>query len=389
MRRIALKSVLLAACIATLISCGSRSSSQVGTEYSVLVVQPSDLNLSTNYSATIQGRQEIAVYPEVSGKITSVNINEGDKVSKGQILFVIDQVPYQAAYNSALANDEAAKVSVASAQLDYDSNLKLYENDVISAFELEQSLNSLSSAKASKAQTEAALVTAANNLSYTEVKSPVDGVAGTIPYRVGALVSSATSLTTVADNSLMYVYFSIGEAAALKLAKEYGSIDAAIEKMPDVYLKLSDGSVYSESGRVKSISGVINPSTGAVQVRAEFTNPDRILMSGANGTLMFPDLYRNEIIIPQEATFQLQDKYFVYKIIDGATKSSEITVNPKNDGATYIVTSGLEAGEKIIAEGAGLLRSGVPVIERLVNLDGTPATETPAAGDEETESTEE
>ncbi|MCD8313779.1 MAG: efflux RND transporter periplasmic adaptor subunit [Bacteroidales bacterium] len=335
-------------------------------------MKTSDLNLSTNYSATIQGQQEIAVNPEVSGKITSVNIKEGDKVHKGQILFVIDQVPYQAAYNSALANVEAAKVSVASAQLDYDSNVTLYENNVISNFELTQSLNSLSSAKAALAQAEASLVTAENNLSYTEVKSPVDGVAGTIPYRVGALVSSANTLTTVADNSLMYVYFSIGENAALSLAKEYGSMDAAIKEMPDVYLKLSDGSLYSESGRVASVSGVINASTGAVQVRAEFTNPNKLLMSGANGTIMFPDLYRDEIIIPQEATYQLQDKFFVYKVIDGVTQSSEITVNPKNDGATYIVTSGLEVGDKIVAEGAGLLRSGVPVIERLVNLDGTP-----------------
>ncbi len=382
MRRFVFKFGVLALATATLISCGGGSVSQSGTQYSVLTVSPSDLNLATTYSATIQGQQEIAVNPEVSGKITSVKIKEGDKVKKGQILFVIDQVPYQAAYNSAVANVEAAKVSVASAQLDYDSNVTLYENNVISNFELTQSLNALSSAKAALAQSEASLVTAKNNLSYTEVKSPVDGVAGTIPYRVGALVSSANTLTTVADNSLMYVYFSIGENAALNLAQEYGSVTAAIEKMPDIYLKLSNGSLYSESGRVASISGVINASTGAVQVRAEFANPDRLLMSGANGTVLFPDLYRNQIIIPQEATYQLQDKFFVYKVIDGVTKSSEITVNPKNDGATYIVTSGLEEGDKIIAEGAGLLRSGIPVIERPVNLDGTPVTGSAEATEE-------
>ncbi len=357
---------VLALAIAALWSCGNRSAVGGGTEYPVMTVSLSGINLSNNYSATIQGRQDISVYPEVSGKITSVNITEGQTVRKGQVLFVIDQVPYKAALNSAKANLEAAKVAVASAQLTYDSDVQLYEKNVISSFELEQSLNSLASAKAALAQNEAAVVTAENNLSYTEVKSPVDGVAGTIPYRVGALVSanSASPLTTVSDNSVMYVYFSLNETAALDLAMNYGSLEKAIERMPDVYLKLSNGARYEHSGRVASISGVINPSTGSVQARAEFPNPDKILMSGANGTVMFPDIYNDVIIIPQEATTQLQDQYFVYRVIDGKTQSTHIEVNPKNDGKTYIVTSGLEVGEKIVSEGAGLLRSGLSVIEK-------------------------
>ncbi|MCD8208608.1 MAG: efflux RND transporter periplasmic adaptor subunit [Bacteroidales bacterium] len=366
MRRLFLRFSVLALAITAVCSCGNRSAVGAGTEYPVMTVSLSGINMSNNYSATIQGRQDISVYPEVSGKITSVNINEGEKVRKGQVLFVIDQVPYKAALNSAQANLEAAKVAVASAQLTYDSDMKLYENNVISAYELEQSANSLATAKASLVQMEAALVTAENNLSYTEVKSPVDGVAGTIPYRVGALVSanSASPLTTVSDNSVMYVYFSLNESAALDLALTYGSVENAIKRMPDVYLKLSNGSRYEHPGRVASISGVINQSTGSVQARAEFPNPDKILMSGANGTIMFPDLYRDVILIPQEATNQLQDQYFVYKVVDGETQITHIEVNPKNDGKIFIVTDGLEVGDKIISEGAGLLRSGLKVIEK-------------------------
>lgn len=278
---------------------------------------------------------------------------------------MIDQVPYIASYNSAKANLEAAQAALETAQLNYDSDLKLYEKNVVSANELQQSLNSLNSAKASVAQTEAQLVSAKNNLSYTEVKSPVDGVAGTIPYRVGALVSSSTQLTSVSDNSVMYVYFSLSENEALDLALEYGSMDKAIENMPDVSLKLNNGAIYEHTGRVASVSGVISQTTGTIQVRAEFPNPDKILMSGANGTVVFPDEYKDAIVIPQEATFTLQDKIFVYKIVDGVTASQEITVVSKSDGVNYVVTGGLEVGDKIIAKGAGLLRAGVPIVEKV------------------------
>ncbi len=332
-----------------------------------MTAEKSDVTLQTTYSATIEGRQDISIYPQVSGTITSVKITEGQKVKKGQVLFVIDQVPYQASYDAALANYNAAKVSLESAQLTYDSDVKLHEKNVISDYELQQSLNSLNSAKASLAQMEAQLVSAKNNLSYTEVKSPADGVAGTIPYRVGALVGSSitTPLTTVSDNSVVYVYFSINENAALNLAQEYGSFEKAIEQMPDVQLKLNNGTIYEHTGRIASISGVVNTSTGAVQVRAEFDNPDRILMSGANGTVILPDEYKDVIVIPQAATTQLQDKYFVYKVVDGVTQSTEIQIVSKNDGQNYIVTGGLEVGDKFVSSGAGLLRSGVPVVEKV------------------------
>lgn len=350
--------------VAMLLSaCGGATESGEAVEYPILSVSTSNETLDKSYSATIRGRQDIDIYPQISGKITSVRVKEGEVVRKGQTLFVIDRVPYEAALRVAEANLAAAKVGVESAELEYNSTKELFENDVVSSYELQQSLNSLHSAQATLAQMEAQQIDAANNLSYTEVTSPSNGVVGTIPYREGALVSAsmATPLTTVSDNSEMYVYFSMDENSLLDMLQQYGSVEKALAQMPDVQLQLSNGSIYNHTGRVESISGVISQTTGTVSLRAIFANPDRLLHSGANGSILFPEHYDNVITIPQESTFELQDKVLVYKVVDGVTRSTQITVSPISDGRKYIVTGGLEVGDQIIAAGAGLLKDGMPV----------------------------
>lgn len=350
--------------VAMLLSaCGGATESGEAVEYPILSVSTSNETLDKSYSATIRGRQDIDIYPQISGKITSVRVKEGEVVRKGQTLFVIDRVPYEAALRVAEANLAAAKVGVESAELEYNSTKELFENDVVSSYELQQSLNSLHSTQATLAQMEAQQIDAANNLSYTEVTSPSNGVVGTIPYREGALVSAsmATPLTTVSDNSEMYVYFSMDENSLLDMLQQYGSVEKALARMPDVQLQLSNGSIYNHTGRVESISGVISQTTGTVSLRAIFANPDRLLHSGANGSILFPEHYDNVITIPQESTFELQDKVLVYKVVDGVTRSTQITVSPINDGRKYIVTGGLEVGDQIIAAGAGLLKDGMPV----------------------------
>lgn len=350
--------------VAMLLSaCGGTTESSEAVEYPILSVSTSNETLAKSYSATIRGRQDIDIYPQISGKITSVRVKEGEVVRKGQTLFVIDRVPYEAALRVAEANLAAAKVGVESAELEYNSTKELFENDVVSSYELQQSLNSLHSTQATLAQMEAQQIDAANNLSYTEVTSPSNGVVGTIPYREGALVSAsmATPLTTVSDNSEMYVYFSMDENSLLDMLQQYGSVEKALAQMPDVQLQLSNGSIYNHTGRVESISGVISQTTGTVSLRAIFANPDRLLHSGANGSILFPEHYDNVITIPQESTFELQDKVLVYKVVDGVTRSTQITVSPINDGRKYIVTGGLEVGDQIIAAGAGLLKEGMPV----------------------------
>ena len=241
----------LAVCLpGFVVSCGKKQSgAQAGAEtaagaYKTMTVERSDKEFTRTYSATIRGRQDVSVMPQVSGTLTKVLVNEGEAVRRGQTLFVIDQVPYQAALNQARAAVGTAEASLATARLTYESKQTLYDQKVISDYELQTAKNALKTAEAAVAQARAAEVNARNNLSYTTVKSPADGVVGTLPYRPGSLVgpSMQTPLTTVSDNSQMYVYFSINENELLALGREYGSTAEALKKFPPVRLILSDGS---------------------------------------------------------------------------------------------------------------------------------------------------
>ena len=354
------------ACFMAAVSCGQAPTAMGPAEYAVMTIATTDREIPTNYSATIRGRQDIAIYPQVSGTIFELCVNEGQTVSKGQPLFIIDQVPYKAALQTAEANVAAAKAGVATAQLTYDSKKELYAKNVVSQYDLLTAENTLLTAKAQLAQAEAQRVNAANNLSYTVVKAPANGVVGTLPYRVGALVSASIPqpLTTVSDNSDVYVYFSMTENQLLNLTRQYGSIANTLKNMPDVQLVLNDGSVYDRTGRIESISGVIDTSTGSVQLRAVFPNADGLLHSGGAGSVIVPNIHKDCVVVPQVATFELQNKVYVYKVEDGKAASSMIDVEKINNGREYIVKSGLTPGDVIVAEGVGLLREGTPIVAK-------------------------
>ena len=354
------------ACFMAAVSCGQAPTAMGPAEYAVMTIATTDREIPINYSATIRGRQDIAIYPQVSGTIFELCVNEGQTVSKGQPLFIIDQVPYKAALQTAEANVAAAKAGVATAQLTYDSKKELYAKNVVSQYDLLTAENTLLTAKAQLAQAEAQRVNAANNLSYTVVKAPANGVVGTLPYRVGALVSASIPqpLTTVSDNSDVYVYFSMTENQLLNLTRQYGSIANTLKNMPDVQLVLNDGSVYDRTGRIESISGVIDTSTGSVQLRAVFPNADGLLHSGGAGSVIVPNIHKDCVVVPQVATFELQNKVYVYKVEDGKAASSMIDVEKINNGREYIVKSGLTPGDVIVAEGVGLLREGTPIVAK-------------------------
>ena len=363
MKQTFVKAAVLACCMAA-VGCKQAPMTMGPGEYAVMTIATTDREIPSNYSATIRGRQDIAIYPQVSGTISQLCVNEGQKVAKGQTLFIIDQVPYKAALQTAEANVEAAKAGVATAQLTYDSKKELFARNVVSQFDLSTANNNLLTAKAQLAQAEAQRVNAANNLSYTVVTSPSDGIAGTLPYKVGALVGPSTPqpLTTVSDNSEMYVYFSMTENQLLALTRQYGSIAETLKSMPGVQLQLSDGSTYDQTGRVESISGVIDTSTGSVQLRAVFPNADGLLHSGGAGSVIVPNIHKDCVVVPQVATFELQNKVYVYKVEDGKATSSMIDVEKINNGREYIVKSGLTPGDVIVAEGVGLLREGTPIV---------------------------
>ncbi len=351
--------------VAILASCGkSKSSSSLTATFKTMKVEKSDLTLQTKYTAAIRGRQDVEVYPQVSGTLQKLCVTEGQKVKKGQTLFVIDQVPYIAALNTATAALEAAQAQLSTAELNYNSNKTLREENVISDFDLQTSYNALLNAKAGVAQAEAQVVNAKNSLSYTEVECPSDGVVGTLPYRQGALVSPSMpqALTTVSDNSQMYVYFSMTESQLLTMVRDRGSLDEAVERMPAISLTLVDGTTYNQEGKVESVSGVVDLSTGSVQLRSVFDNPQGLLHSGSTGNVIIPVDYKDQIVIPTTATVQTQDKYRVYVVDDeGIATERIITVSPLSPADKYIVLSGLTVGEEIVSEGAGMVSEGQQV----------------------------
>ena len=344
-------------------ACGNQQAEQAETEYKTLVVSSSDRTLNTEYTAKLRGRQYVEIRPQVSGLITEIRINEGDAVRKGQILFVIDQVPYKAALETAIANVKSAEAQLATAKLTAESKEQLYKENIVSDFDLQSARNSLAAAEAAYAQARAQETNARNDLSYTEVKSPVDGVASMIQYRVGALVNSSitTPLVTVADTEQMHAYISLSEIEIIDLIQQYGSIEAAIDQMPGVSLKMINGATYPHTGRIDAISGTVEESTGKLSLRATFTNPEGLLHNGGSGQVMIPYTRKGCIVIPKTATYELQNRIFVYKIGDGKTHSTPITVYKLDNGTEYIVESGLSEGDEIIAEGAGLLRDGIEV----------------------------
>ena len=359
---------LLFICAMIAASCqeGPKSTPKEDNFYETVTIALSERTLSTGYSATISGVQTVEIRPQVSGMITDILIEEGESVRKDQVLFVIDQTPYKAAYEIAAANVKSAEAALSTAQLILESNQGLFEQDVISEFDLMTAQNNLIEAEAKLALYKAQEVNASNNLSYTEVRSPVNGVASMIPYRVGALVGSSITqpLVTVSDDSRVYAYFSMAENQMLDMVKEYGSLNNAIRQMPEVELIMSNGDIYEHRGKINAISGTISESTGSVSIRAVFNNRNHLLRNGGSGTIIIPSTYKDCIVIPQAATYELQDRIFVYKVVDGKASATEIQIAPQNNGKEYIVVSGLEVGDVIVAEGAGPIKEGTVIKSR-------------------------
>lgn len=355
--------LLLVWCLLTFAACKAEPPRPETGSYKTTTVKQEHRTLGSSYSATIRGRQDIEIYPQVNGTLTQLLVREGQRVCKGQALFIIDQVPYIAALNTAKANVKTAKASLATAILTQQSQQELFKQEVVSEFDVQTAENERLRAEAALEQAEAQMTNAKNNLSYTVIKSPADGVIGTLPYRQGTLVGSAMPqpLTVVSDNSSIYVYFSMNETQLLSMVRRYGTPEDAIRQMPDIKLTLSDGSDYEIKGRIESISGVVDPTTGSVSLRAVFPNSDHLLFSGSSGNVVIPVSYPDCIVVPQEATFRIQDRILVYKVVDGKAQSTAIKVSPVSNGREYIVLDGLKPGEEIVAAGAGLIREGTTI----------------------------
>ena len=351
---------------------------QQAPEIQVQTIVPGTSELAYSFPAIIKGKTDIDIRPQVSGFITKVCVDEGQRVHKGQVLFQLDPVTFQAAVQQAREQVNSAQSAILAAQAAYKSaaavesnSHMLYDKNIISKSQWDGTVDQLDMAKASLAQAKAglasakaALATAEKNMSYTTVTAPSDGVVGTINMREGALASPSATLTTVSDNDKVYAYFSLTEKDLLDLT-DHGNqtLDQALQTMPAVQLRLANGQMYPVSGRVATVSGVIDNATGAASVRALFDNTNGMLRSGSTGAVVMPHNTQNAIIIPQKSTFEQQDRRFVFTVNDSnKTVATPIQVLDIDDGKTFVVTDGLKAGDRIVIEGVGTtVRDGMPI----------------------------
>lgn len=347
----------------SLVSCGKKSGGSLAdlqdNEFAVCTVGESSADMQTTYPATIKGIQDVEVHPKLSGYITNVYVHEGQHVRAGQVMFIIDSETYRAAVSQAQAALNTAIAQANTTKLTYLNNKKLFAQHIIGQYELETALNSYKTAEAQVAQARASLASARETLAWCTVTAPASGAVGSLPFKKGALVSAQSTLTTVSDVSTVEVFFSMSEADILGMSKTSGSVAGVIHEMPTVKLQMADGTVYNQPGRVVKMSGVIDATTGAYTLIAHFPNPQGLLKSGGAGQIIVPHVSNNIISIPQEATSQVQDKYFVYKVDkNNKVRYSEITVNPQNDGQNYVVTSGLNVGDRYVSKGISKLTDG-------------------------------
>ncbi len=354
---------------ALLSSCGKKDESAQqaqAPQLQVLTVEQGDATLYKSLPATLKGKTDVDIRPQVSGNITAVHVEEGQHVRKGQVLFTLDQVPYQAAVDQALSAVNSAKTAVATSEINVSNQKALYERNIIPQTQYQVAENQLAQAKAQLAQAQAALTSARNQLSYTVVKAPSDGVVGAIPYRVGALASPSmmTPLTTVSDNSEVYAYIALNQNDLLGMTDGgTRSLESAVKDIPNLKLVLSNGTEYPLEGRIESVSGLVDNATGAASVRVLFPNPSGMLRSGYTGQVLIPVQATNSILIPQKSTYEMQDMRYVFTLNDSnITVPTRIEVMELNDGKSFVVTEGLKPGDRIVTEGIGTtVRAGMPV----------------------------
>lgn len=375
-----------------LTACGGGGQQQMGTtavQVETKTISLETVELNESYPVTIKGKKDIEIRPQITGTITEVCVDEGQAVSTGQVLFKIDQVQVEAQVRSAEAAVISAESTVATAQLTADNKKSLFEKNIISDYEYQTAVLDLQSAKAALNQANQSLINAKKDLSYSRVTAPCNGYVGSIPNREGSLASpsSATALTTVSDISEVYAYFSLNEKQILSLTGNGAqTLAQAIAAMPDVSLQLADGSIYGLTGRVSTVSGVLDESTGSATVRALFKNTNSMLRSGSTGTILIPLPAQDVIVIPQKATYEVQELVYVYVInAEGVAESRNITVKATNDGQDYIVYDGLSVGEVIVTEGVGTsVKAGTAVQPK----DATPAEADTTEQDQATETAE-
>lgn len=345
------------------LSCSNKNDNyqqETKQSFQTIVVSNQSAQLEQYYPVVIKGQEDIEIRPRVDGFIDAIHIDEGSIVKKGQSLFKINSPASEQALKSAKASLKSNKARLNTALTNVNRLRPLAEQGIISKVQLQTAEDSYETAQAELAQAQAEVENAEAALSWTNVVSPVDGIAGTISFRKGSLVSSSDILTTVANTGNVYAYFSLNEKEVMRLlnATKGESKNEKIKNFHEVTLTLADGVIYPEKGKIETISGIIDGTTGSVNFRAEFPNKEGKLHSGASGKISIPEQLENIILIPQKSAFSQQNKLQVYKVSGDSVVQTIISATELPDGKNYAVTSGLSVGDRIVSEGIATLRHG-------------------------------
>jgi len=340
-------------------------------EYAVTTVNPVTVTIHQDFPATIEGQQVIEIRPMISGYLQDIFVNEGDHVKKGQLLFKIRNPMYEQQVITARASINRAEADVNTADMEIEKIRPLVDKQIVSDYRLKSAELGLGSRKAMLEQSKAELANAEANLAYTSIRSPMDGIIGTFPYKQGALVSSNSqqALTTLSNIDTVFAYFSWNEKQLLDfLSGSPGeSLDEKINNIPQATLILANSTEYSERGRIAMASGMISTQTGSATFKAIFSNKEGLIRSGSSATIRIPEVKRSVLVIPQSATYELQNKYFAYKV-DSANKVVAVAFDPvpSDDGQSFLVKKGLKSGDRIVVEGINSLKNGVMIIPKEV-----------------------
>ncbi len=342
--------------------------------YDVLRLSPQTAVIYYDFPATIQGQQNVEIRLKIDGYLENIYVDEGSVVKKGQLLFRISAPTYEEDVRTAEANVKIAEADLNAAAMEVNKVRPLVEQDIVSKYELQSAQYTLQSKKAALAQAQANLVNAQVNLDYACIYSPADGVIAALPFKIGSLVSSITvqPLTTVSNIQKVYAYFTINEKQQLNFFTHAkgNTLKEKLATLPPVSPILANRIVYDQKGRIETIDGLVNESTGSISIRATFLNPEEIIQSGSSATVHIPQTLNNALLIPQSVTYQIQGKLFVYVLgSDDTVHSTAIQVNSSTSGNSYVLQSGLKPGDKIVIEGIGNLNEGSLIKPRFVNAD--------------------
>ena len=351
--------------MAGMLSCGIDMPKSTQTSYETLTVQKSDIVLPIKFSAKMHGQNDATITPQVSGQLMQICVSEGQQVQKGDVLFKIDSRNAELELDAAEANLLAAQANASSAKMELESNKNLFAKNIVSRYMLDNSENNYKQAQASVSQARASVNRAKVNLGFCTITAPVTGVIGEIPVRGGDQVSPMTKLTVPSGNTMMDALFSIPESVLEQaVASGYeGKIEDALKKFPDVTFVMKNGTEYPHKGRVSSATGVVNAATGTIACKASFPNPDGQLYSGIQGTIILPADKKDVMVVPQTAVVRLQDKSLVYKVKPDSTATAvAVTYSDAGNGKDFIITSGLEVGDKIVTVGANNVQEGEQVL---------------------------